>query len=202
MNDLPKGWYASKTIWASILTTIWPLFLVLAKQFNIPLPDADSTAALLATVGTIVAAAVAIWGRVNASAPIAKPSTPAVKALTVFLIVPALGLAGCTSAQVASTVATVSKYQADVAAACSIAEGIATGPLAAIPVVSSAAALIHSGCDTEEAIASLALSPTSVAWLGTLVTTIKSKGAVVLPAPVAPEPATAATVIPSVAVSP
>jgi len=90
-------------------------------------------------------------------------------------------LAGCTTAQVAQ----VSGYQAAVQNACAIAEGEASGSAAlAIPDVARAVMLAHAACDREEAIASLILSPTSVAWLNTLIETIKSGGKVVPPAPV------------------
>jgi hypothetical protein len=90
-------------------------------------------------------------------------------------------LVACTTAQIAK----VEGYQAAVQNACAIAEGEASGSAAlAIPDVARAVMLAHSACDREEAIASLILSPTSVAWLNTLITTIKSGGKVVPPAPV------------------
>lgn len=100
-------------------------------------------------------------------------------------------LSACTTAQVASTVATVSKYQSDVASACSIASNAAADPLvlalqASVPDVAQAVSLIKASCSSEATIAALVLSPTSVAWLGTLTTTIKSGGKTVLPAPVSP----------------
>lgn len=79
MNDQPVSWYASKTIWASILTPVWPAIAVLATQFHLVLPDEQVVVVDLAAVGSIVSAAVAIYGRVMASRPIAKPSTPMVK---------------------------------------------------------------------------------------------------------------------------
>jgi hypothetical protein len=98
----------------------------------------------------------------------------------IFLIFVSV-LASCTTAQVAQ----VASYQAAVQNACAIAEGEASGSVAmAIPDVARAVMLAHSACDREEAIASLILSPTSVAWLNTLITTIKSGGKVVPPAPV------------------
>lgn len=102
-----------------------------------------------------------------------------------FIVAATLALTSCTSAQIASTETTVSKYQADVAAACSIAT-TAVGTTAAIldPNVQTAALLVGSACGTEEAVASLVLSPTSVAWLNTLITTLKSNGKVVPPAPI------------------
>lgn len=77
MNDLPKNWWASKTIWASVLATVWPILLFLSKQFGFELPAADTLAGALGDVGTVVLSAIAVYGRVTAKAPIAKPSTPA-----------------------------------------------------------------------------------------------------------------------------
>lgn len=108
----------------------------------------------------------------------------------VIITASCLALVGCTSAQIASGVATADKYQADVQAACSVANTAASNPAAAllsgIPQVASAINLVKASCSTESAISSLVLSPTSVAWLETLITTINSKGAVVPPAPIAP----------------
>lgn len=103
----------------------------------------------------------------------------------------ALFLAGCTSSQIASGVATATKYQQDIANACAIANASANDPAAillaaAVPDVGSAVNLVKSSCTTEAALANLALNPLSVAWVGTLNTTIKSGGKVVPPAPVAP----------------
>lgn len=105
----------------------------------------------------------------------------------------ALLLTGCTSAQISGAVATADKYQADVQKACAIASASAADPAAillqaSVPSVAQAVNLVKASCSTEEAVASLVLSPTSVAWLGTLTTTIQTKGAVVPPAPVAPAP--------------
>lgn len=94
-------------------------------------------------------------------------------------------LTGCTGFQ-----SVVSKYETDVRNACLVFEAAANSPLgdlaSSIPVVGSAISLGKSGCDTESAIQTLIGSPTSVAWIGTLVTTIQSKGTVVPPAPVDP----------------
>lgn len=79
MNDAPAPWYASKTIWASLLTPAWPALAILATQFQLVMPDEQVVVVDLAAVGSIVSAAVAIYGRVMASRPIAKPSTPMVK---------------------------------------------------------------------------------------------------------------------------
>ena len=107
-------------------------------------------------------------------------------ALALIAILPA-----CTSAQVANDLAQASKYPAAVMNGCAIANASANDPAAIllqanVPSVAQAVNLIKASCSTEQAIASLVLSPTSVAWLGTLTTTINSGGKVVLPPPVAP----------------
>lgn len=100
-----------------------------------------------------------------------------------------LALAGCTTAQIASVEATASKYQSAVVAACSTANALANAPgislLTSISVVTQAVNLVKASCSTEEAIGALVLSPTSEAWLNTLITTISTKGKTVLPAPTA-----------------
>jgi hypothetical protein len=57
-----------------------------------------------------------------------------------------------------------------------------------IPGGASASNLIDAGCKTGEAVCALAQSPTAAAWVATLTTTLQTKGAVVLPPPVAPSP--------------
>lgn len=94
-------------------------------------------------------------------------------------------LAGCTTAQISQ----VSQYQQAVQNACTIASAAAADPLAAALVasnsdVASAVNLVKASCGTEEAVATLVLSPTSVAWVNTLTTTLKSGGKVVPPAPI------------------
>lgn len=99
-----------------------------------------------------------------------------------FAGIVALVLSGC---------ATATKYQADVQAACDAAKAAAATPLATIaqatvPDVAQATNLVISSCTTEEQIAALVNSQTSVAWLGTLTTTLKTGGKTVLPPPVSP----------------
>ena len=101
----------------------------------------------------------------------------------------AVALSGCTSAQIASGVATASKYQADVVAACTVAQDAASaaGTLTlVVPQVAAAASLVSASCGSEEAIAKIVLDPLTVAWLGTLTTTLRTGGAVVPPPPVNP----------------
>jgi hypothetical protein len=104
MNDLPKGWYTSKTIWASLLTTVWPLIIALSGALHIALPAPDSIANVLASAGTVAMAALAIYGRVTAKAPIAKPSTPkATAAGLVVLLGLSLVLTACSPGQKQTT---------------------------------------------------------------------------------------------------
>ena len=108
----------------------------------------------------------------------------------VLLALP-LALSACSSAQLANGVATASKYQQDVANACAVASVAANDPasvlLAAnVAPVAQAINLVRGSCGTEEALAKIALDPLTVAWVGTLTTTIQSGGKVVPPAPVAP----------------
>lgn len=112
------------------------------------------------------------------------------KSFLALSLVP-FALTGCSTTQIASGIATADKYQSDVQKACMIASTSANDPAAvllaaSVPAVASAINLVKASCGTEESVASLVLSPTSVAWLGTLDTTITSKGAVVPPAPTAP----------------
>lgn len=100
-----------------------------------------------------------------------------------------LTLSGClTPAQVTSVETKISSYEVAVRNAYSTFETYAASPLGSlasvIPAVDRAVKLGKSGCDTEEAIASLVLSPTSFAWVNTLTTTIKSKGTIIPPAPI------------------
>lgn len=109
------------------------------------------------------------------------------KSIYLFAVPVVLALTSCTTAQVAQ----VDKYQQDVQTACSLAASSAADPAAVllaanVPDVAKAVSLVAASCGTEKAVAALVLSPTSVAWLGTLVTTIKSGGKTVPPAPVAP----------------
>jgi hypothetical protein len=100
MDNLPKNWFTSKTIWASLLTTVWPLIIALSGALHITLPAPDSIANVLASGGTVAMAALAIYGRVTAKAPIAKPSTPkATAAGIVVLLSLGLALTACSAAQ-------------------------------------------------------------------------------------------------------
>lgn len=100
-------------------------------------------------------------------------------------------LPACSTGQIASDISVASKYQSQVANACAIASASANDPgavllQASVPSVAQAAKLVQASCATEGAVASLVLSPTSVAWLGTLTTTIQSGGKTVLSPPVSP----------------
>jgi len=99
MNDLPKNWWASKTIWASVLATVWPILLFLSKQFGFDLPASDTVSGALGDIGTVVLSVIAIYGRVTAKAPIAKPSTPAGTASVIVAMIAVGVLAGCTAPQ-------------------------------------------------------------------------------------------------------
>lgn len=113
---------------------------------------------------------------------------PAAMLLTaIFAVLAIVALTGCTSTQLQ----TAAKYQSAVQAACDTAKAAAATPLATlalatVPNVAQAANLVASSCTTEEQIAALVNSPLSVAWIGTLSTTLKTGGKVVLPPPVAP----------------
>lgn len=97
--------------------------------------------------------------------------------IKVWLIGSSLMVIGCTAAEISS-------YETDVRNVCSIADGVVGDAIGTIPAVGSAVNLIKSSCDTEEAIQTLVSSPTSVAWVNTLITTVKSKGTVIPPAPI------------------
>lgn len=68
------------------------------------------------------------------------------------------GLTACSDTQLA----TASKYQKDVAAVCS-------GAMLLAPLAGPMAPWIIAGCGSEEAIAKLALDPTSKAWVDGLI---------------------------------
>ncbi len=74
----------------------------------------------------------------------------------------AMALAGCTTTQVA----TVQGYQDQLVSACSLAL-----PLAVVPMVG---VYITAGCATEQAIAKLALDPSSLAWVNGLIVKAKA----------------------------
>lgn len=80
MNDAPIPWYASKTTWAGIVAAILPIANQLSLQFHLTLPSQQIIVDDLTALGTVVAAGIAIYGRITATAPIAKPSTPKVTA--------------------------------------------------------------------------------------------------------------------------
>lgn len=108
-----------------------------------------------------------------------------------FYLMPAILIAAaCSSSQKTAVEAFVAANNAKIQTVCADVLAIANSPITsavglAVPQVASAASLAHSGCDTAEAIASMAQSASSVDWLNTLKTTMATKGAVV-PAPVAP----------------
>ena len=77
-----------------------------------------------------------------------------------------IAVGGCTAAQVnqANTV------QSDIAAACAVA-------MTFVPVAGPVAPYIVAGCGTEQAIASLALNPTSLSWVNGLIAQAKTLAA-------------------------
>lgn len=111
-------------------------------------------------------------------------------AIIPFALTSCLGLP--TPSQVSTGAATANSYETAVRTACAIAETAASSTALLIPSVAGAAVLTHSACDTESAIASLILSPESVAWVNTLIATLKSNGKVVPPAPISTAAAAAA----------
>jgi len=72
MNDTPKPWYASKTTWAAIVAAILPVANQLSLQLHLTLPDQQIIVDDLTALGTVVAAGIAIYGRITAKAPIGK----------------------------------------------------------------------------------------------------------------------------------
>lgn len=108
------------------------------------------------------------------------------KRLALFAVIP-FALTSCsslpTAPQVSAGAATANSYETAVRNACAIAKTAAAGAALLIPSVATAAVLVKSGCDSESAIAALVLSPESVAWVNTLIATLKSNGKVVPPAP-------------------
>lgn len=93
----------------------------------------------------------------------------------ILTVAAAFALTGCTTAQVN----TARTYQQDVAAACHVAMGlVTTTPLGAVPTpVGPIAPWILGGCATEEAIARLALDPTSLAWINGLIAKTRARAA-------------------------
>lgn len=109
------------------------------------------------------------------------------KLISLSLCIP---LTGCLSAtQTAAVQTAIAPYETAVRNACSDFEAAANSPLGSlaelIPGVATAITLGKSGCDTEAAIQTLIASPTSEAWVNTLTVAVKTKGAVILPAPTA-----------------
>lgn len=84
--------------------------------------------------------------------------------------------------------ATVAAYELQVRSACSQAVADTESPLGllaqTVPPVAVAVGLVEASCKTEAALATLIISPTAVAWVNTLITTIRSGGKVVPPAPI------------------
>ncbi|MGE0501446.1 MAG: hypothetical protein AB7I79_07230 [Rhizobiaceae bacterium] len=64
MTDEPKPWYASRTIWASLVT----IACAVAGVLGVPLSDADATdlTETVLGIGAAVGALVAILGRIAA----------------------------------------------------------------------------------------------------------------------------------------
>lgn len=69
MFNLPKDWYSSKTVWASILGGAAAV-LGLVAHIQISSADVQQLATDAALAGSAVASIVAIIGRYKASAPI------------------------------------------------------------------------------------------------------------------------------------
>lgn len=80
MNNLPKDWWKSKTVWAGLIASAWPLVQLGAQVFGVSdaLPSQGDLADDIMSGVTLVSAGLAVYGRVTASAPIAKASTPKV----------------------------------------------------------------------------------------------------------------------------
>ncbi len=64
-----KPWYASTTIWGSVIAIAAPLVAVLFKH-SIDADTQSSLANWLASAGALVGGAIAIWGRLRATTPI------------------------------------------------------------------------------------------------------------------------------------
>ena len=90
-----------------------------------------------------------------------------------------MGLAGCSSAQLAQTETALAAVPADLAAACATAQkaaGIAQATVkgGAASTVASITQYVDAGCATGSAIATLAADPSSVQWLAGLATTLNA----------------------------
>lgn len=103
-----------------------------------------------------------------------------------------LGLTGCSSLSSVltplspPTQAQIQTAVADVQAACHVAETALVAAQAvakggALDTVNSVGAFITASCDTADSVATLAADPTSVAWLATLASTIKTATALAAP---------------------
>lgn len=100
--------------------------------------------------------------------------------------------AGCTVPQQAALEAAVKANAAKITAVCSDVLAVANDPATdifamAVPVVAQVQAGVKGGCGTAEGIAAMAQSASTVDWLGTAKTVMRSGGKV-LPAPVRPAP--------------
>lgn len=90
-------------------------------------------------------------------------------------------VSGCSSSQVAQ----VQSYADAVKNTCQVGLGLVSAMQSLnIPSVVLAVDLLSGACTTDIAVTNLIESPTSVAWLNTLLTTIKTQGKVVPPPPV------------------
>ena len=67
MNE-SKPWYASTAVWGGVLAALSPLIALAGYQI-----DAGQAADLLAALGSLVGGALAVYGRVRATAVIARP---------------------------------------------------------------------------------------------------------------------------------
>jgi len=198
MNNLPKNWWASKTIWASVLATVWPILMFLSKQFGFDLPAADTVAGALGDIGTVVLSVIAIYGRVTASAPIAKPSTPTGIASVIVAMIACLTLAGCLSpSQEAQVQSAIAANKIRVLNACMTdilpyADSLGADVLASlVPAAAQALATVRATCDPAN-IDKVSLSASTLAFMAAEKTVIGTNGAV-QPATVAPAPITAGT---------
>lgn len=79
-----------------------------------------------------------------------------------------LALGACTTGQVT----TAQSYQAKIAGVCNTAMTLVSFPLFA-PFAAPVAPWVIGGCATEEAIAKLALDPSSLAWVNGLINKMK-----------------------------
>ena len=66
MNE-SKPWYASTAVWGGVLAALSPLIALAGYQI-----DAGQAADLLAALGSLVGGALAVYGRVRATAVIAR----------------------------------------------------------------------------------------------------------------------------------